>query len=141
MLLDSVAPLVNTTSCGDVLISSANCPRARSTAFSVSFPYWWVREWGFPYCSVKYGSIASSTRKSTAEVAWLSRYNGLLFWSAAGTDKRLVPTHEGALEALENGAKRRSWEIMKQNSFSFKTLFPFNHQTEDKKTEKERVDI
>jgi hypothetical protein len=43
-----------------------------STADSASHPKGWFRLAGWPNRSVKYGSIASSTRGSTGVVDWLS---------------------------------------------------------------------
>ena len=48
-------------------------PRAVSTACSASQPCVWLRECGLPNFSVKYGSIACTTRGSQRVVAWLSR--------------------------------------------------------------------
>ena len=53
-------------------ISLAICSRALSTAASASQPKAWLRLAGCPNFSVKYGSIASSTRGSTGVVEWLS---------------------------------------------------------------------
>ena len=68
-LLDSVAPLVKTISFGLAPIRSAICLRALSTASSASHPNGWLRLAALPKCSVKYGSIASTTRGSTGVVA------------------------------------------------------------------------
>ncbi len=68
-LSDSVAPLVNTISFGLAPMRSAICLRAFSTASSASHPNGWLRLAAFPKCSVKYGSIASTTRGSTGVVA------------------------------------------------------------------------
>ncbi len=51
-------------------MSDATCARAASTASCASQPYACWRLAGLPNCSVKYGSIASSTRGSTGVVAW-----------------------------------------------------------------------
>ena len=68
-LLDSVAPLVKTISLGVALISRAICARAFSTASSAVQPNAWLRLAALPNFSVKYGSIASTTRGSTGVVA------------------------------------------------------------------------
>src|SRR5262245_6167046 len=72
-LMDSVPPEVKTISFGSrAPISLASCPRPRSTAPSASHPNGWFRLAGWPNFSVKYGSIASSTRGSTGVVDWAS---------------------------------------------------------------------
>ncbi len=71
-LSDSVAPLVKTISLAVAPIRSATCLRATSTASSACHPNEWLRLAALPKRSVKYGSIASSTRGSTGVVAWLS---------------------------------------------------------------------
>ena len=53
-------------------MSAPTCSRAVSTAFSAVQPKPWLRLAALPNISVKYGSIASSTRGSTGVVAWLS---------------------------------------------------------------------
>ena len=68
-LSDSVAPLVNTISFGFAPMRSAICLRAFSTASSASHPNGWLRLAALPKCSVKYGSIASTTRGSHGVVA------------------------------------------------------------------------
>ena len=69
-LFDSVAPLVKTISPAVAPISAATSRRAASTASCAFQPYACWRLAGLPKCSVKYGSIASSTRGSTGVVAW-----------------------------------------------------------------------
>ena len=76
MLLLSVAPEVKMISRGLAPIREATCSRARSTPASASQPYVWVREWAFPYCSVRKGIMASRTRGSMGVVACMSRYDG-----------------------------------------------------------------
>src|SRR5262245_61745502 len=72
-LMDSVPPEVKTISLGSrAPISAATSARALSTALSASQPNGWLRLAGWPNFSVKYGSIASSTRGSTGVVDWLS---------------------------------------------------------------------
>ena len=71
-LSDSVAPLVNTISRAVAPMSRATSARAASTASSARHPNAWLLEAALPKCSVKKGSIASSTRGSTGVVAWLS---------------------------------------------------------------------
>src|SRR5438309_11309838 len=64
-LIASVPPEVNTSSFGSrAPISVAILPRAASTAPSASHPNGWLRLAGCPNLSVKYGSIASTTRGS-----------------------------------------------------------------------------
>src|ERR1700716_1844284 len=64
-LIDSVPPEVKTSSFGSrAPISVAILPRAASTAPSASHPNGWLRLAGCPNFSVKYGSIASTTRGS-----------------------------------------------------------------------------
>src|SRR5438105_5390043 len=64
-LIASVPPEVNTSSFGSrAPISVAILPRAASTAPSASHPNGWLRLAGCPNFSVKYGSIASTTRGS-----------------------------------------------------------------------------
>src|SRR5439155_5931707 len=68
-LIASVPPDVKTSSFGSrAPISAASCSRARSTAASASQPNGWLRLAGCPYFSVKYGSIASTTRGSAGVV-------------------------------------------------------------------------
>ena len=55
---------------GAAPISAATCARAASTASRASQPNACCLLCGLPNCSVKYGSIASSTRGSTGVVAW-----------------------------------------------------------------------
>ena len=71
-LFDSVEPLVQTISFGEAPISAAACSRARSTASSASQPTLWFWLAVLPTFSVKYGSIASTTRGSVRVVAALS---------------------------------------------------------------------
>ena len=68
-LSDSVAPLVKMISFAVAPISEATCWRAFSTASSPAQPNEWLRLAAFPNFSVKYGSIASSTRGSIGVVA------------------------------------------------------------------------
>ncbi len=68
-LSDSVAPLVKTTSLGFAPMRAASCLRPVSTASSASQPNAWFRLAAFPNFSVKYGSIASTTRGSAGVVA------------------------------------------------------------------------
>jgi hypothetical protein len=68
-VVDSVAPLVKTISFALAPIRSATCLRAFSTASSASQPNGWLRLAALPKCSVKYGSIASTTRGSHGVVA------------------------------------------------------------------------
>ncbi len=76
-LIDSVPPEVNTSSFGSrAPMSAASCSRALSIADSAAHPKGWLRLAGCPKRSVKYGSIASSTRGSTAVVDWLSMKMG-----------------------------------------------------------------
>src|SRR6267143_4249241 len=64
-LIASVPPEVKTSSFGSrAPISVAILPRAASTAPSASHPNGWLRLAGCPNFSVKYGSIASTTRGS-----------------------------------------------------------------------------
>src|SRR6266496_182974 len=64
-LIDSVPPEVKTISFGSRAPSKrARSVRARSTAASASHPKGWLRLAGCPNFSVKYGSIASTTRGS-----------------------------------------------------------------------------
>src|SRR5438270_10243243 len=64
-LIASVPPDVKTSSFGSrAPISLASRPRAASTAASASQPKGWLRLAGCPNLSVKYGSIASTTRGS-----------------------------------------------------------------------------
>jgi len=72
-LLLSVAPDVSTISRGSAPISRATSARAASTAASASRPMTCSALWGLPNISVKYGSIAATTRLSHGVVAWLSR--------------------------------------------------------------------
>ena len=51
---------------------AAICSRASSTASSASQPKAWLRLAALPNFSVKYGSIASTTRGSVRVVALLS---------------------------------------------------------------------
>src|ERR1051325_2031917 len=68
-LIASVPPDVNPSSFGSrAPISVASCSRARSTAPSASQPNGWFRLAGWPNFSVKYGSIASTTRGSAGVV-------------------------------------------------------------------------
>src|SRR5438552_4329995 len=72
-LIDSVPPEVNTSSLGSrAPMSLASLPRATSTAASASQPNGWLRLAGCPNFSVKYGSIASTTRGSHGVVDWAS---------------------------------------------------------------------
>src|SRR5438552_16206360 len=68
-LIASVPPDVKTSSFGSrAPINAASCSRARSTAASASQPNGWLRLAGCPYFSVKYGSMASTTRGSAGVV-------------------------------------------------------------------------
>src|SRR6266536_4381440 len=68
-LIDSVPPEVKTISFGSRAPSKrASSVRARSTAASASHPKGWLRLAGCPNFSVKYGSIASTTRGSAGVV-------------------------------------------------------------------------
>src|SRR4051812_41057064 len=82
-LSDSVAPLVNTISLALAPMRSATCLRAFSTASSASQPNGWLRLAGCPNFSVKYGSIASTTRGSHGVVDWASmkigNFSGIVF--------------------------------------------------------------
>ena len=69
-LFDSVAPEVKTISLGSAPTSAAMRARASSTAASDSRPGACSREWGLANFSVKYGSIAATTRGSVGVVAW-----------------------------------------------------------------------
>ena len=71
-VVHSVAPEVQTISLPLAPISAATCSRAISTASSAAQPKEWLRLAALPNSSVKYGSIASSTRGSTGVVEWLS---------------------------------------------------------------------
>ena len=71
-LSDSVAPEVQTISLPLAPMSAPTCSRASSTAFSAVQPKLCERLAALPKFSVKYGSIASTTRGSTGVVAWLS---------------------------------------------------------------------
>ena len=51
-------------------MSFATSSRAASTASSARQPNAWLLEAALPKSSLKYGSIASSTRGSTGVVAW-----------------------------------------------------------------------
>lgn len=73
-LFDSVAPDVKMISLGSALMTPATCSLAFSTAALVSHPYRCVVECGLPYCSVRYGIMASRTRGSIGVVACMSRY-------------------------------------------------------------------
>ena len=64
----SVAPLVNTISAGLAPRADAITSRDRSTAARASCPNWWMLL-ALPNCSVKNGSIASTTRGSVGVVA------------------------------------------------------------------------
>ncbi len=72
MLSDSLPLAVKTTSAGSAPTSAATDARASSTAARARCPNQWRLE-GFPYCSRRNGSIASSTRGSTGVVALWSR--------------------------------------------------------------------
>jgi hypothetical protein len=69
-LFDSVAPLVKTISRAVAPISEATSRRACSTPSWAFQPHWCMDEAGLPKASVKYGSITSTTRRSTGVVAW-----------------------------------------------------------------------
>src|SRR5947207_3819025 len=76
-LMDSVPPDVKTSSFASrAPIRRASCARASSTAASASQPNGWLRLAGWPNFSVKYGSIASTTRGSTGVVDCASRKIG-----------------------------------------------------------------
>ena len=68
-LLASVAPLVKMISRGWAPRTAATCSRASFTASSAAQPYWCVRLPALPKCSVRYGSIAATTRGSQGVVA------------------------------------------------------------------------
>ena len=68
-LSDSVAPDVKMISFGSALIVRATWTRAFVTASSALQPKACVREAALPNSSVKYGSIAWTTRGSTRVVA------------------------------------------------------------------------
>ena len=68
MLSDSVPPLVNTISLGEHPIDAATVSLAPSTARRVPWDSSYGLD-GFPYLSLKYGSIASTTRGSVGVVA------------------------------------------------------------------------
>src|SRR5687768_6426916 len=88
--MDSVPPDVKTSSLGSrAPISLASSPRARSTAPSASHPKGWLRLAGCPNFSVKYGSMASSTRGSTGVVDWLSMKIGSFNVIGLGLPSRL----------------------------------------------------
>jgi hypothetical protein len=72
VLTASVPPPVNRTSASAQPISFASCPRASSTACRERWPKRWTLL-GFPYHSVRYGSIASTTSGAGFVVALLSR--------------------------------------------------------------------
>ena len=74
-LSDSVAPLVKTISFGAAPIRLPMFLRAWCTAASASQPNACLLA-ELPNCSVKNGSMASTTRGSTGVVAWLSKYTG-----------------------------------------------------------------
>ena len=69
-LFDSVAPEVQTSSLAVAPIRAATWARAASTASSARQPKEWLLEEALPNSSLKYGSMASSTRGSTGVVAW-----------------------------------------------------------------------
>ena len=71
-LLLSVAPLVKIISLALAPMRVAICSRASSTAASASHPNGWLRLAALPNFSVKYGSIASTTRGSVRVVELLS---------------------------------------------------------------------
>ena len=73
-------------------ISAAIWPRAASTAASAVQPNTWLRLAALPKCSVKYGSIASSTRGSTGVVEWLSMKMGS-FTDGGGAELDLGEAH------------------------------------------------
>ena len=73
MLLDSVAPDVKMISLGLAPMMDATSARASSMESSASQPYMCVRLCGFPYCSTKWGIMASRTRGSIGVVACMSR--------------------------------------------------------------------
>lgn len=77
-MLDSVAPELNIISFLSELSSVDILYLASSTIASLLIPYKWPFECGFPYSTVKYGSILSKTLKSIGVVAYISKYNGLL---------------------------------------------------------------
>ena len=68
-LFDSVAPLVKTMSRGRAPISAATWPRACSTASRAAQPKGCCALDALPKRSVKYGSIAATTRGSHGVVA------------------------------------------------------------------------
>src|SRR5215470_8360945 len=90
-LIASVPPEVKTSSLGSrAPISFASLPRAASTAPSASQPNGWLRLAGCPNFSVKYGTIASTTRGSQGVVDCASmkigNFNGLLRSGLDGED-------------------------------------------------------
>ena len=68
-LFDSVAPEVKTISSGSAPMKAATRPRASSSVSVASSPTP-CSEAGLPNRSVKYGSIASTTRGSTGLADW-----------------------------------------------------------------------
>ena len=68
-LLLSVAPDVKMISLGLAPINAADCSRANSTPSSDSQPNLWLRLEELPNLSLKYGSMASTTRGSQRVVA------------------------------------------------------------------------
>src|SRR5262245_50557690 len=76
-LIESVPPEVKTISLGSrAPTNRAMCARAASQAPSASHPKGWLRLAGWPNFSVKYGSIASTTRGSQGVVDCASRKMG-----------------------------------------------------------------
>ncbi len=71
MLSPSLPQEVKTISAGEQLIRRGHLFRAFSTAPLTARPAQWTLE-GFPNCSLKKGSIASSTSGRTGVVALLS---------------------------------------------------------------------
>src|SRR5262249_38750259 len=93
-LMASVPPEVKTSSLGSrPPISFASLPRAASTAPSASQPKGWLRLAGCPNFSVKYGSIASTTRGSHGVVDCASMKIGnfsAIRWVPSSLDRQNV---------------------------------------------------
>src|SRR5258708_6216119 len=94
-LIASVPPEVKTSSFGSrAPISVAILPRAASTAPSASHPNGWLRLAGCPNFSVKYGSIASTTRGSAGVVDCESMKIGNFNAIDSLSSRTLRPDHE-----------------------------------------------
>src|SRR5947207_200269 len=117
-LMASVPPDVKTSSFGSrAPISAASCSRARSTAASASQPNGWLRLAGCPNFSVKYGSIASTTRGSAGVVDCESMKIGNFNAIDSLSSSTLCPDHEqlrhvgavqlGQTHRVEHPADRR----------------------------------